>query len=77
MKVIVKNIFLTIVIYVLDVIIWGSVLGLIYILVHYSSNILQGTNYNLIEAYFKGLVAYWIIDTIISKFRETYRMVKE
>ena len=72
-----KNIFLTLVLYTLDVIIWGSVIGLCYVLGHYISNILFGTNYDLIESYFKGLVTYWVLDTILAKFREAYRMVIE
>ena len=74
---IVKNIFLTIFLYILDVIIWGSVIGFIYILGHFSSNILFDTNYDLTVSYFKGLVIYWVFDTILAKFRETYRMVIE
>ena len=74
---IVKNIFLTLVLCVLDVIIWGSVIGLIYVLGHYISNILSGSNYDLIESYFKGLVVYWVFDSIIAKFRESYRIVIE
>ena len=77
MKGIVKNIFLTIVLYALDIIIWGSVIGFIYVLGHFSSNILFDTNYDLTVSYFKGLVVYWVFDTIIAKFRETYRMVIE
>ena len=72
-----KNIFLTLVHYVLDVIIWGSVIGLIYVLAHYISNILFETNYDLIVSYFKGLVSYWVIDTVLAKFRESYNAVKE
>ena len=77
MKGIVKNILLTIVLYTVDVIIWGSVIGFIYVLGHFSSNILFDTNYDLTVSYFKGLVVYWVFDTIIAKFRETYRMVIE
>ena len=72
-----KNIVLTIIFYVLDVIIWGSVIGFIYVLGHFSSNILFDTNYDLTVSYFKGLVVYWVFDTILAKFRETYREVKE
>ena len=77
MKGIMKNILLTIVLYAVDVIIWGSVIGFIYVLCHFSSNILFDTNYDLTVSYFKGLVIYWVFDTIIAKFRETYRMVIE
>ena len=75
MRDLVKNIFLTLVFYTLDVIIWGSVIGFIYVLGHYSSNILLGTNYDLIVSYFKGLVSYWVIDTVLAKFRESYNAV--
>ena len=74
---IMKIIFLTLVHYVLDVIIWGSVIGFIYVLGHYLSNIFLGSDYSLTTSYFKGLVTYWVFDTIIAKFRETYRMVIE
>ena len=77
MNSIMKNIFLTIVLYALDIIIWGSIIGFIYVLGHFSSNILFDTNYDLTVSYFKGLVIYWVFDTIIAKFRETYRMVIE
>ena len=77
MKGIMKNILLTIVLYALDVIIWGSIIGFIYVLGHFSSNILFDTNYDLTVSYFKGWVVYWVFDTTIAKFRETYRMVIE
>ena len=77
MNALVKNIFLTVVFYVLDVIIWGSVLGFIYVFGHYLSNIFLGSDYSLTTTYFKGLVTYWVLDTILAKFRETYKMVIE
>lgn len=77
MKGIMKNILLTIVLYAVDVIIWGSVIGFIYVLGHYLSNIFLGSDYSLTTSYFKGLVTYWVLDTILAKFRETYRMVIE
>ena len=77
MKGIMKNILLTIVLYAVDVIIWGSVIGLIYVLGHYISNLLFDTNYDLTVAYFKGIIVYWVFDTILAKFREAYRMVIE
>ena len=77
MKKVVKNIFLTLVAYVLDVIVWGSIIGLIYVLGYFISNIFLGTDYNLMVSYFKGIATYWLFDTIIAKFRETYRMVIE
>ena len=75
MRDLVKNIFLTLVFYTLDVIIWGSVIGFIYVLGHYSSNILLETDYSLTVSYFKGLVSYWVIDTVLAKFRESYNAV--
>lgn len=72
-----KIIILTIVLYVLDVIIWGSFLGLVYVLGHYISNILLGTDYSLTVSYFKGLVTYWVLDSILAKFREIYKMALE
>ena len=72
-----KNIFLTLVAYVLDVIVWGSFIGLIYVLGYFISNIFLGTDYNLMMSYFKGIATYWLFDTIAAKFRETYRMVTE
>ena len=77
MKEAVKNIFLTLVVYALDVIVWGSIIGLIYVLGYYISNIFLGTDYNLMMSYFKGIATYWLFDTIAAKFRETYRMVTE
>ena len=77
MKKVMKNIFLTLVVYVLDVIVWGSVIGLIYVLGYFISNIFLGTDYNLMMSYFKGIATYWLFDTIAAKFRETYRMVTE
>ena len=77
MKKVVKNIFLTIVAYVLDVIVSGSIIGLIYVLGYFISNIFLGTDYSLLTSYLKGIATYWLFDTILAKFRETYRMVTE
>ena len=77
MKKAMKNIFLTLVAYVLDVIVWGSIIGLIYVFGYFISNIFLGTDYNLMMSYFKGIATYWLFDTIAAKFRETYRMVTE
>ena len=77
MKEVMKNVFLTLVAYVIDVIVWGSIIGLIYVLGYFISNIFLGTDYNLMMSYFKGIATYWLIDTILAKFRETYRLVTE
>ena len=77
MKEVMKNIILTLVAYVLDVIVWGSIIGLIYVLGYFISNIFLGTDYNLMMSYFKGIATYWLFDTIAAKFRETYRVVTE
>ena len=68
-------IFLTIALYALDVIVWGSILGLVYVLAYYISNTLLGTDYSLTISYFKGLVTYWVLDSILAKFREIYKMI--
>ena len=75
MREVMKNISLTLVAYVVDVIVWGSIIGLIYVLGYFISNIFLGTDYNLMMSYFKGIATYWLFDTIAAKFRETYRMV--
>ena len=77
MKEVMKNIFLTLVAYVLDVIVWGSIIGLIYVLGYFISNIFLGTDYNLLMSYFKGIATYWLFDSIAAKFREIYRMATE
>ena len=77
MKKAMKNIFLTLVVYVLDVIVWGSIIGLIYVFGYFISNIILGTDYSLLVSYFKGIATYWLFDTIAAKFRETYREVTE
>ena len=77
MKKAMKNIILTILVYVLDVIVWGSIIGLIYVFGYSISNIFLGTDYSLLTSYFKGVATYWLFDTILAKFRETYRMVTE
>ena len=77
MKKAVKNIFLTIVAYALDVIVCGSVIGIICVLGYFISNIFLGTDYNLLTSYLKGIATYWLIDTIAAKFRESYRIVTE
>ena len=77
MKKVMKNIFLTLEAYVLDVIVWGSVIGLIYVLGYSISHIFLGTDYNLLTSYLKGIATYWLFDTILAKFRETYREVTE
>ena len=77
MKKVMKNISLTLVAYVVDVIVWGSIIGLIYVLGYFISNIFLGTDYNLMVSYFKGIATYWLFDTIAAKFREIYRMATE
>ena len=77
MKKVMKNMFLTLVAYALDVIVWGSIIGLIYVLGYFISNIFLGTDYSLMVSYFKGIATYWLLDTILAKFRESYRMVIE
>ena len=77
MKEVMKNIFLTLVAYVLDVIVWGSIIGLIYVFGYFISNIFLGTDYNLMMSYFKGIATYWLFDSIAAKFREIYRMATE
>ena len=77
MKKVMKNIFLTLVVYVLDVIVWGSIIGLIYVLGYFISNLFLGTDYSLLTSYFKGIATYWLFDTIAAKFRETYRTVTD
>ena len=70
-------IFLTIALYTLDVIVWGSILGLVYVLAYYISNTFLGTDYSLTVYYLKGLVTYWVLDSILAKFREIHKMVIE
>ena len=77
MKKVMKNIFLTLVNYILDIIVWGSIIGLIYVFGYFISNIILGTDYSLLMSYFKGIATYWLFDTIAAKFRESYRMVTE
>ena len=77
MKEVMKNILLTLLVYALDVIVWGSVIGLIYVLGYFISNIFLGTDYSLLTSYFKGVATYWLFDTILAKFRETYRSVTD
>ena len=77
MKEVMKNVFLTLVVYVLDVIVWGSIIGLIYVFGYFISNIFLGTDYNLMMFYFKGVATYWLFDSIAAKFREIYRMATE
>ena len=77
MKKVMKNIFLTLVDYILDIIVWGSIIGLIYVFGYFISNIILGTDYSLLMSYFKGIATYWLFDTIAAKFRESYRMVTE
>ena len=71
----IKNIVLTIIFYVADVLVYGSLLGIIYVLGYGLENIFNGGDNNLYHGYLKGLCFYWLIDTILSKFRETYREV--
>ena len=75
MKEVMKNIFLTLLVYVLDVIVWGSIFGLIFVFGYFLSNIFIGTDYSILKSYFIGIATYWLFDTIAAKFRETYRMV--
>lgn len=72
-----KAILLTLLLYALDTVIIGSIVGLIFVLGDELSNTFNNTCHNLFHSYLTGLMGYFIIDSILIKFREIYKYVEE
>jgi hypothetical protein len=68
-----KNIILSLIYYIADIIVWGSFIGLFYVVGYGLENLFSGTSHNLWYMYLKGIGTYWILDSIASKFREAYK----
>ena len=62
--------------YFFDVLVIGSFSGLIYTIAYFLENYFNGTSYILWQGYVKGIIMYWIIDSILAKFREIYKEVE-
>lgn len=69
----VKLISLAGLLFILDTLVWGSILGLMLVFAYWVSDLLSDTDTNLIHAYFTGIVYYLFFDTIAAKFREHYK----
>lgn len=67
------KIFLTIVLYFLDILIFGSIAGLVLVAAYGIENIFLDKNNNLTKMYIVGILYYWITDSFISKIRESYK----
>lgn len=50
--------------------VWGSIIGLVFVFMYWVSNLLSATDYNLIHAHFAGIAYYLFFDAIAAKFRE-------
>ena len=68
----IQRILLTVGIYITDILVMGSIIGAIFVLGALLENYIEGTSLNYSQAYLKGLIWYWIIDSISAKFREAY-----
>ena len=68
----IQRILITIGIYVTDILVIGSIIGAIFVLGTLLENYIEGTSLSYSQAYLKGLIWYWIIDSISAKFREAY-----
>lgn len=77
MKEIIKNIYITLILYIFDIIICGSLMGIIFVIGHFLSNCFGDTNFILWKSYLQGVLLYWIVDSFLSKFREVYREYRE
>lgn len=72
-----RNILWTLVSYIVDILIFGSALGLLFVLTSGLTNWLAGSDYNLWHSFLKGVIWYWVFDSIAAKFREEYNNIKE
>ena len=63
---------MTLLLFSLDILIFGSIIGLIYVVGYGLTNLIDGTTYNLTHMYFVGLVLYIIVDSFISKIKKHY-----
>jgi len=61
---------LTAISYIVDILKWGTFLGLLLMSVAF----FEGTP--LDEAFIKGILVYWFIDSILAKIREEHIYVK-
>lgn len=68
-----KKIFYTILFFLVDVLLWGSVSGLIHVVGYGLGNWINGTDYNLYRLYFVGIFLYFIVSSILSKFQIHYQ----
>ena len=67
-----QRILFTIGIYITDILVLGSIIGGIFVLGALLENYMEGTSISYTQAYLKGLIWYWIVDSISAKFREAY-----
>lgn len=68
----IQRILITIGIYVTDILVMGSIIGAIFVLGTLLENYMEGTSISYTQAYLKGLISYWVVDSISAKFREAY-----
>lgn len=66
----IKLISLTWLLFILDVVVWGSICGLVFVFIHWVSNLLSDTDTNLIHVHFAGVTCYLFFEAIAAKFRE-------
>ena len=68
----IQRLLLTVGIYITDILVLGSIIGGIFALGALLENYMEGTSLSYSQAYLKGLIWYWIVDSISAKFREAY-----
>lgn len=72
-----KIIFITLMFYILDIFIYGSIVGSLFVFGYGLENIFDNTEHNLVKLYFIGILWYWLLDSIASKFREAFKEAVE
>lgn len=70
-----QRLLFTVGIYITDILVMGSIMGGIFVLGTLLENYIEGTSLSYDQAYLKGLIAYWIADSLCAKFREAYASV--
>lgn len=67
-----QRLLFTVGIYITDILVMGSIMGGIFVLGALLENYMEGTSISYSQAYLKGLIWYWIADSLCAKFREAY-----
>lgn len=63
---------MTLLFYLIDILVFGSFSGLIFVIGYGLNNLMDETNYDLVHMYFVGVVFYVVVDSILSKVKRHY-----